>query len=205
MEEKHLRPDEIELLLDEEEGFGTAALRAHVRSCSSCQAEHERSRKLMVALDALPDFAPSPGFTNRVMNEVRVFEPWHVAVLDTARSMIPTSRRARIAASIGAVAGLSLGTTLATWLLARVDIAFLLAQIGLERVQGQISHVIADVAASLLGERGVAIAQSGSPETIAIMAGGFAAAVGLSVVGLHFMASRSSPDRMDAISFGAAD
>ena len=35
---RHLRPDEIDLLLDGEDGFGVAPLRAHVESCSSCQA-----------------------------------------------------------------------------------------------------------------------------------------------------------------------
>ena len=92
MQDRHLRPDEFELLLDGEEGFGVAPLRAHVRSCTSCQAELEEARELMVALDTLPDFAPSAGFSDRVMSQVQVFEPWHAAALTTARQFVPKTR-----------------------------------------------------------------------------------------------------------------
>jgi hypothetical protein len=135
MQDRHLRPDEIELLLDGEEGFGVAPLRAHVRQCASCDAELDKARELMVALDSLPDFAPSPAFADRVMSQVQVFEPWHAA----ARSTRPSSsslatRPARMAAGAGvAVSAAGLLAAAGTWAVARADIALLMTQMGLER------------------------------------------------------------------------
>ena len=96
MHDRHLRSDEIELLLDGEEGFGVAPLRAHVKSCTSCRQELESARELMVALDSLPDFAPSVNFSDRVMSQVQVFEPWHAAATRTVEQFVPATRPARI-------------------------------------------------------------------------------------------------------------
>ena len=191
MLDRHLRPDEIDLLLDGEDGFGVAPLRAHVRSCIACHRELDSARELVTALDSLPDFAPSVGFSDRVMSQVQVFEPWHAAALNSARQLVPASRPARVAASIGAALGAGVLTAGTTWALARADIALLLAQVGLERVQTRVSDAVTDLSVSLLGHSGLELAQSGSPEIMAAMAGGFVAAVGLGVVGLRALATVS--------------
>lgn len=192
MHDRHLRPDEIDLLLDGEDGFGVAPLRAHVRSCLTCHGELDRARELMTALDSLPDFAPSPGFSDRVMSQVQVFEPWHAAALNTARQFVPATRPARVAAGVGAALGAGVLTAGTTWALARADIALLLTQMGLERVQTRVSDAVSDLSVSLLGQSGIELAQSGSPEIMAAMAGGFVAVVGLGVVGLRALAASSS-------------
>ena len=196
MHDRHLRPDEIDLLLDGEDGFGVAPLRAHVKSCLTCHGELSRARELMTALDSLPDFAPSAGFADRVMNQVHVFEPWHAAAFNTARQFVPASRPARIAASVAAALGAGVVTAGTTWAIARADIALLLAQVGLERVQTRVSDALADLSVSLLGQSGIELAQSGSPEIMAAMAGGFVAIVGLSVVGLRALATVSTRRRL---------
>ena len=191
MHQRHLRPDEIELLLDGEEGFGVTPLRAHVRQCASCDAELERARELMVALDALTDFAPSVGFSDRVMSQVQVFEPWHAAALTSARRFVPATRPARVAAGIGAALSAGVLTASATWAVARADIAFLLAQVGLERFREQLGAAANDVVATVLGQPGIEAMQRGSPEIAAVAVGGFVAVVGLGVVGLRALAGAS--------------
>ena len=87
--DRHLLPEEIDLLLDGEVGFGTAPLKAHARSCAECRAELEDARAVVRELEHLPHLSPSPLFTERIMAHVQVFVPWHVALLDTARQWMP--------------------------------------------------------------------------------------------------------------------
>jgi len=189
--DRHLRPDEFELLLDGEEGFGVTPLRAHVKSCVACQSEFEHARELMIALDTLPDFAPSAGFSDRVMRQVQVFEPWHAAALTTAQRFVPKSRLARVFAGIGAALSAGLVTAGGTWAFARADIALFLAQVGLERFQEQTSAAFSDVVSTILGQPGLDAVRTGSPEMTAVALGGFVAVVGMGVVGLRALATSS--------------
>lgn len=195
MHDRHLRSDEIELLLDGEEGFGVAPLRAHVRQCAHCSAELEQARELMVALDALPDFAPSPAFADRVMSQVQVFEPWHAAALSNAQKLVPASRPARVAAGVGAALSAGVITAGATWAVARADIALLMAQVGLERFREQTAAAFSDLVVTVLGQPGLEALQSGSPEVAAVAVGGFVAVVGMGVVGLRAMAGAARRSR----------
>jgi hypothetical protein len=191
MHDRHLRSDEIELLLDGEEGFGVAPLRAHVKSCISCRQELDSARELMVALDSLPDFAPSVNFSDRVMSQVQVFEPWHAAATRTMEQFVPATRPARIAAGFAAAMTAGLATAGATWVVARADMAFILTQLGAEGVRDQIVAASNDVASTVLGQPGIAAVQSGSAEMAALAVGGFVAIVGMGVVGLRALATAS--------------
>lgn len=191
MIDRHLRPDEIELLLDGEEGFGVAQLRAHASSCSVCQDEMARAQELMLALDTLPDFAPSPAFADRVMSQVQVFEPWHVAAIRTVEQYVPATRPARIAAGLGAAVTAGLATAGATWAVARADMGLLLAQFGLERFREQMVAAGSDVVATVVGQPGLEAMRGSSPEVMALALGGFVAAAGMGVVGIRALASSS--------------
>ena len=191
MRDRHLRPDEFELLLDGEEGFGVAPLRAHVKVCASCQLEYEQARSLMVTLDTLPDFAPSHGFGDRVMSQVQVFEPWHAAALTTAKQFVPATRAARVAAGLGAALSAGVLTAGATWAVARADIAVLLAQVGLEKFRDQAGAAFSDVISTIIGQPGLDALRHGSPEIAAVAVGGFVAVVGVGVVGLRTLATAS--------------
>jgi hypothetical protein len=195
MHDRHLRPDEIELLLDGEEGFGVAPLRAHVRQCASCDAELDKARELMVALDSLPDFAPSAAFADRVMSQVQVFEPWHAAALNTAQQFVPATRPARMAAGVGVAVSAGLLTAAGTWAVARADIALLMTQFGLERFREQVSAATSDLVTTVLGQPGLAAMLSSSPEMLALITGGFVAVTGLAVVGLRTLATASRRTR----------
>jgi hypothetical protein len=195
MHDRHLRSDEIELLLDGEEGFGVAPLRAHVHACLPCRQALADARELMVALDALPDFAPSPHFADRVMSQVQVFEPWHAAAARTIEQVVPVRRPARIAAGLGAAIAAGLATAGATWVVARADMAVLLTLIGAEGVRDQIVAATNDVAATVLGQPGLEVMRSGTPEMAAVAVGGFVAVVGMGVVGLRVLATTSRSTR----------
>ena len=191
MIDRHLRPDEIELLLDGEEGFGVAQLRAHASSCSTCQAELERARELMVMLDTLPDFAPSASFADRVMSDVQVFEPWHAAVTRTVAQVVPATRRARMAAGLAAAVVAGLGTAGATWVVARADMGLLLAQLGLERFREQLTAAGSDVMTTVVGQPGLDALRGSSPEVMALTMGAFVAVAGIGVVGIRALATSS--------------
>lgn len=69
---QHLTPDEIELWA---QGLLGAERTMHLPGCSLCLAEAERARKLMVELAQLPRFAPTAGFADRVMAQVKIHSP----------------------------------------------------------------------------------------------------------------------------------
>lgn len=191
MHDRHLRTDEIDLLLDGEEGFGVAPLKAHVKSCLQCQMDLDRAREIVVLLDGLPDFSPSSAFADKVMSQVHVFEPWHAAALETVGRFVPRSRPARVAAGVGAVASAGILTAASTWAVSRADMGLLLAQFGLEKAQQQVSLAAADVATAALGQSALDQLQSGGFGFAALVLGGFVAAVGLGVVGLRALATSS--------------
>lgn len=195
MQERHLRSDEIELLLDGEEGFGVAPLRAHVRHCTLCESELSKAQELMTMLDTLPDFAPSPQFADKLMSQVQVFEPWHAAALHTAQQFVPATKPARIAASIGAVISAGVLTAAGTWAVARADMAIFMTQIGLESFRNQLVAATTDLTNTVLGPSGVSTLQTSSPEMLALFMGGFVAVSGLGVVGLRALASASRRPR----------
>jgi hypothetical protein len=189
MTDRHLRPDEIELLLDGEEGFGVAPLRAHVRSCLECQTELESARDLMIALDSLPDFAPSPVFADRVMSQVQVFEPWHAAATRTVGQLVPATRPARVAAGFGAAVTAGLATAGVTWAVARADLAVFAASLGLERFREQLVAAGSDVVSTVIGQPGIEALRGSSPEVMALALGGFVAVAGMGVVGIRALAT----------------
>ncbi len=192
MTNRPLRPDEIELLLDGEDGFGMAELRAALRRNPAAQAELRRSRAVVDALEALPHFSPSPLFADRVMANVQVFEPWHVAALDYARRFVPQSRPARVMAGALAAASAAVFVGGGYWLLERADIAVLLTQLGFEQFRSAVLNAGTDMSRQLLGERGVALVRDAAPSTWVALTGGFVSAVGAGVLALRRLSMAAS-------------
>src|ERR687889_391007 len=113
MNHRHLLPNEIDLLVDGEAGFGVAPLRAHILECADCRERVEDARVVVDALESLPHFAPDSRLADRVMAQV--------AARDTVRRWLPQSAAARTAA-------VAVGTTVAgalplamIWLAAQGD------------------------------------------------------------------------------------
>ena len=122
MNHRHLLPDEIDLLLDDEVGFGVDPLKAHVRDCADCRAKVDEARFVVDALEDLPHFAPSHTFADRVMAQVPVFVPWHVAARDTVAKWLPQSRPARFAVATFATATASVLTLAILWIATQTDV-----------------------------------------------------------------------------------
>jgi hypothetical protein len=188
---RHLLPNEIDLLLDGDVGFGVAPLRAHVATCDTCAAELEDARTVVEALDHLPHFSPSPLFAERVMARTQIFQPWHVAALDTARKAIPTSMPARVLVGVAASTTALILTTLTVFLVTRLDALLFLGQIIVQRSRdvlvavfdGLIGSVVGEAALSALrasGGAGIALAILAVVVSGALAAGGLRAAVSAS-------------------------
>jgi hypothetical protein len=184
-DQRPLRPDEIELLLDGEDGFGMAELRAKLRRSPDAQAELRRSRLVVDSLESLPHFSPSPLFADRVMAQVQVFEPWHVAALDSARRFVPQSRPARVMAGALGAASAAVFVGGGFWLLERADIAMLMTQLGFDQFRAAVLTAGADAQQQLLGARGVDLVRTGGLATWAGLLAGFAAVAGVGVTALR--------------------
>lgn len=182
---RHLRPDEIDLLLDPEVGFGTQPLRAHVRDCPACQAELDRAQEMLFVLEDLPHFTPSADFGDRVMLHVQVFEPWHVAARNSLRQFVPTSRPARVAAGLGLAASAGLMVTGATWILNHADLGLLLANVGLDRAQQAATAAMSELVLAAVGQTGLDAWSTGGAKVVVAAGAGFVAAAGATVAGLR--------------------
>jgi hypothetical protein len=182
---RHLRPDEIDLLLDPEVGFGVQPLRQHVRECAACQAELDRAQEFLFVLEDIPHFAPSSNFTDRVMLQVQVFEPWHVTARNSLLKVVPTSRPARVAAGVGLAASAGLMVTGARWVLNNADIGLLMANVGLERAQAAASAAVSDVIVAAVGQSGLEAWVAGGPMVAVAAGAGFVAVAGAMVAGLR--------------------
>ncbi|HVZ79006.1 MAG TPA: hypothetical protein VG818_13570 [Gemmatimonadaceae bacterium] len=189
MNHRHLLPDEIDLLLDDEVGFGVAPLRDHVRDCASCQARLSEARAVLDALDELPQFAPSFNFADKVMSQVPVFVPWHVAARDTVRRYVPQSRPMRVAAAgVAATAGAAL-TGGAVWLAARGDLLTFVTGLAGDQVRSAVADAARSAIASLLGPDALAAVQHSGVTGLALAAAGFVVAAALSAFGLRAIAA----------------
>jgi anti-sigma factor RsiW len=159
MNHRHLLPNEIDLLVDGEAGFGVAPLRAHIPECPECRERLEDARVVVEALESLPHFAPDSRLADRVMAQVPVFVPAHVAARDTVRRWLPQSAAARIAAV--AVAG-SMAFTLTlgmVWLALQGDAMVFLSGLLGDRIRTAVVGAARDLAVALLGDAALATLQ----------------------------------------------
>lgn len=191
MEHRHLLPDEIDLLVDGEEGFGVAPLAGHIEQCAHCRAEVDKQLKLVSALERLPHLEPSPLFAYRVMTRVPIFEPWHVAALDSVRRFVPRSRPARmLAAAAGGLVAVTL-TLAALWIGSQLGTVTLVANVATERLRASLVEFLGGAVSALVGE-GAATAVLGSgPAGIAAALGAFLLTVIIAAVGIRALAQRA--------------
>ena len=168
MEHRHLLPDEFDLLLDGEVGFGVTPLRAHVRRCADCRAELEAQRAVVAELEELPHFAPSPLFADRVMAQVQVFEPAHVAAADVAARWLPTSKPARIFGGALAACVAFLVSGAALWAAARLDLVVALSTLASDRTRFAAGRLLSGLAASALGQPAANAVAASGPGAVAV-------------------------------------
>jgi len=191
VQHRHLLPNEIDLLVDEESGFGVQPLREHVRGCPECRARLEEAQAVVAALDEIPLMSPHVGMAERVMSQVPVFVPWHVSARDTVLRWMPSSPTSRaLAAALVAVVG-SLITGLTLWIATRGDMLAMFTGLVGERARSTMTDAAGDVVVSLFGPQVVAAVQQVGPLGIALAAGGFLVASIATVFGLRLIATSS--------------
>ena len=195
MNHRHLLPDEIDILLDDEVGFGVAPLKAHIRDCDHCRAQVDEARFIVDALEDVPHFAPSHRFTDRVLAQVPVFVPWHVTARDTVVRWLPQSRSARFAVAALATSAASIVTVVMLWIATQTDVVALATGVAGDQVRGLVYDAGRQVLATVFGEQFFAIIQRTGTFGIAAALIGLVAAAGGSIAGLRALAAASSRRR----------
>jgi hypothetical protein len=196
---RHLLPTEIDLLLDDEEGFGVAPLKAHVRSCPECLSRLEEARVITDAIEELPHFAPSFSFADSIMAQVPIYVPWHVAARDGVRSAIqrwaPASRPARVAV-VGLAASVASVLTIGIlWIATQTDLLAFAAGIADSKLREMLVSGGRDAMVSLFGPQTVALASQAGAAGLVLLLGGFLGVTAAATFGLRTIALASSRRR----------
>ena len=192
MNHRHLLPNEIDLLVDGEAGFGVAPLRAHLQECEECTERFDDARFVADALETLPHFAPDSRLAQRVMAQVPVFVPAHVAARDSVTRWMPQSSAARVAAAalVTAVGGAL--TVALVWLATRGDaVVFLTGLLG-DRLRGAVGDAARQLAVALLGPAALAALDAAGPLGVSLLLLGFLLAAGGTLVGIRRLATASA-------------
>lgn len=191
MKHRHLLPEEIDLLLDGEEGFGVAPLRNHLAECPTCQTEYRALAAIVGGLESLPLLAPSPAFGDQVLQQVQVFEPWHVALRDTVKRWMPQSGVGRVfAGTTGGVMAVAL-TFATVWLGQRADAVLFLANLVLQRTRDGLMDLAHSVALSLFGSSAASALLNGGAVAMLAATGAMVAAVLAVAFGVKSLATAS--------------
>ena len=199
MNHRHLQPNEIDLLVDGEVGFGMAPLRAHVADCADCRMRFEEARVVVDALEGLPHFAPSVNLAERVLAQVPVFVPWHVAARDAAEQALeawsPRSRPLRTAAYATAASVLAVLSIAMLWVGTQVEILAVASGVAGNQLADLLGAVGRDAAGAVLGERTLVAIQQAGLVGIGMAAGGFLIAAAGTFAGLRALATASRHQR----------
>ena len=199
MNHRHLLPTEIDLLLDDEEGFGVAPLKAHVRACPDCLARLEEARVVTDAIEELPHFAPSFSFADAVMAQVPVYVPWHVAARDTVRSSVqrwmPASRPARVAAFALATSVASVLTVGILWIATQTDILVFASGVAGNRAREILFEGGRDLMLAIFGSQTLALASQAGAAGLLLLVAGFLAVTAAATLSLRRIALASNHRR----------
>ncbi|HVH39161.1 MAG TPA: hypothetical protein VM764_03980 [Gemmatimonadaceae bacterium] len=194
MDHRHLLPNEIDLLVDGDAGFGMAPLRDHLAECDDCRARVDELRAVVAAVDSLPHHTPRLQFADGVMRQVQVIEPWHVALAESARRLVPASTPMRALAGIGAgVAAVTISGS-AVWLAFRADVATMAFNVFLDRGRESVITGAGEIAAGALGSGASAAAAQGVP-ALAVGTSLLAVSVVAAVLGFRRLASTARAKR----------
>jgi hypothetical protein len=189
MNHRHLLPNEIDLLVDGEAGFGVAPLRAHIDECSECRALVEDARIVVDALEALPHFAPDSRLADRVMSQVPVFVPAHVAARDSVSRWLPQAGPARVAAAAIFTSAAGVLTLGLIWLATQGDAAVFMTELLGDRLRGVVVGAARDLAVSLLGESALAALQATGAIGVSLLLAGFILTAFGTVAGIRRLAA----------------
>ncbi len=110
----------VEESLDE---AARSAVRSHLTGCARCRTEVTELRSLFASLGSLTTFAPSVGFADRVMANVRVRRPALAAVNAWLQRVAPQSHRGWAAAAAVFALPVLGATVLVAWLMSQPGVS----------------------------------------------------------------------------------
>jgi hypothetical protein len=110
------------------------------------------------------------------MSQVQVFEPWHVALRDSVRRLIPRTAAARWVAGVTAVMVASLMTLAGVWAALNSESAWFFAEVGVKRVRAGLLTSVKGLLESAFG-RDALNAIEGTGSTASVIAISVAVAV----------------------------
>ncbi|HYV96135.1 MAG TPA: hypothetical protein VE967_01625 [Gemmatimonadaceae bacterium] len=184
-QQDHIQPEEIELLLDGDEGFVVFPLRKHLEACPDCRAKLQNARAINDLIEHLPHAAPASGFADRVMARVQVFEPWHVTLVNQIRSMVPQTGPLR-ALSIASMGGVALSVTaIAVGLALRLDLLAYAVQLGLARLQTGAATTAGAAVSSMFGESALTSLQVAGMPAVVVGLSAVLVSIGVATLGLR--------------------
>ena len=189
MNHRHLLPNEIDLLVDGEAGFGVAPLRDHIDECQDCRGRFEEQRFVVDALESVPHFAPDTRLADRVMSQVPVFVPVHVAARDSVARWMPKAGVARTAAAAVLASTTALLTLGLVWLATQGDAAVFITGLLGDRVRAAVLGAARDLAVVLLGEPALAAIRMTGTVGVGILLAGFTVTAFGTVVGIRRLAT----------------
>lgn len=189
MNHRHLLPNEIDLLVDGEAGFGVAPLRAHIDECGECRFRLEDARIVVNVIESLPHFAPDSRLADRVMARVPVFVPAHVAARDSVSRWVPQASAARIAAAAVFASATGILTLAMVWLATQGDAAVFITQLMGDRLRGVVVQGAREIAVTLLGESSLSAFQSAGAVGVALLLGAFVLTAFGTVAGIRRLAT----------------
>ena len=195
MQHRHLLSNEIDLLLDGEAGFGVAPLRAHVDDCAECRTQLDEARVVADALERVPHFAPRLGFTDRVLSQVQVVEPWHVAALDSARRFVPESRPLRVLVVAAAAVSSFAVSASAVWIAMSAELTFGSASVVTGRVRAALIDGAGQALETAFGSGAADAVRSNGSIALATGVVALVASVGAAAFGFRALATAARQRR----------
>jgi hypothetical protein len=186
---RHLLPNEIDLLVDGEAGFGVAPLRTHLDECDDCRERFEDAFFVVQMLEEVPHFAPDARLADRVMAQVPVFVPAHVAARDTVERWLPQSGGARIAAAVMGTSLAGVLTLALVWLATRGDAVVFGTELLGTRMRDLVVVALRDLAVALLGPSALAALESTGALGASLLALGFLLTAAGTVAGIRRLAT----------------
>jgi hypothetical protein len=195
MNHRHLLPNEIDLLVDGDAGFGVAPLRAHLAECDECRARHDELLAVAESVEALPHFTPNLRFSDSIMTKVQIVEPWHVAASEYALRFVPASTPMRVLAAASAgVIGLTISGS-AAWLALRGDLAGWVVSLFIDRSRQTLVAGAGEVAASALGADATTTLAAGGLGTLGLTSAVLALTAIGAVYGFRRLAATARANR----------